>query len=784
MRHVQTTNSNKNALKVELRSTLKATVFGASSLALVAGLAIPMAAAAQAAPQTDQGAQLEEVVVTAQRREENLQNVPVSVTALSNAQIERAQITTIQGLQAIAPSLTNFYSRGDKTSLSLSLRGVPSNNLGVIADSTVGVYMNGVYLARQSGQGLGLMDMERVEILSGPQGTLFGRNTIGGALNLTTKRPTNAFEGEITAGIGNYDTRQVRAILNLPLVEDKVAVRLLWDHDEHSGYNFNPVLNKDWDWRNTDYLRGTLKINIDDWESVTTIDYVDSNASNAGLRLRAADLSAPPNLQIPVTRLSGGTDNVLNYIGGKFHRVYTTLDEEQPLEVWGVSHVLRHKFGDVNFTSISGFRELRVSTPADQIGLPYFLSRQPNFGERQQQWSQEIQLDGSLLDGKLDFVTGAIWFEENGRDFTRPTDAVSYVTGLPSTTTNDADFAAKNRSIGAFVQATYHATDKLNLTGGVRYTQDKRTVEWHNRSLFFPSLAFRACTFPPAALGYPTDPVNCTTGPVSKKFDYVPWTIIVDYQATDDVMVYGKISEGFRSGGYPPGIAALPGFFNAFDPEKLRTYEAGVKSTLFDRRVRLNLAVYKSDYHDIQLQSLQGGLPTISNFGDGRIWGGEGDLTIRLGDVQLRSTAAYTDAKFVSGPYFDGVPGQNIARTPYLFTPKWTFNQSVDYTVPVSGVGNVNLHADYAYRSKIFFAVLNPGTPALWPFMSVPGYGLFNASVELELENTPVTFKVWGRNLADKEYFTTTSDASGRSRSTSGFIGDPRTYGATVSYKF
>lgn len=765
-------------------SHINTALFGIGGLLLSAVVAPTTGVAQSSDPVDDERGGLEEIVVTAQRREQSLQDVPVAVAVYTAEQLEAAQIDTVQGLLNIAPGMTNFVSRGDTTSLSLSLRGVPSNNTGLIADPTVGTYLNGVYLARSSGQGLGLIDMERVEVLTGPQGTLFGRNTIGGALNLTTQRPTDEFEGEFMVKAGNYDTRQVQAIVNAPLIQDKVGLRLVYNHSEHDGYNYNPVLDKRQDWRDTDYVRATLGAALGGWDALTVFDWVDSAASSAGMRTRFVDLSRPANLQVPVNAMSGGTDTVENYIGGDFHRVYSAFDARQEVRNWGVSQQLSRPLGAVKFTSISAYRELRLTTPSDPIGLPYLLVRQPTFGEKQQQFSQEFQVDGNLF-GKLDFVAGAIYFRETGGDFFSSTSA-NFATGAAASVLTDVDNTNRNISLGGFVQSTFHFTQDLRLTAGVRYTEDERRVQWHTTSRDYPSLALRNCVFPPASIGYTTDPATCTTGPVVAKFDYVPWTVVLDYDLAADVLLYGKVSQGFRSGGFPPGAAGLPGFFLPFDEETLTSYEVGVKSMLFGNRVRFNVAAYYSDYEDIQLQSLQGSppLPTVSNFGDSRIQGGEVELAVQLGELQLRSIAAYADAEYVSGPYYEGVPGQNIPQTPYQFTPEWTFSQNVDYGVPIAGVGTLNLHADYAYRSRVYFAPLLPATPALWPYMSIAGYGLVNASVGLDLDGVPLSVYVSAQNLTDEEYFTSTSDSSSRSASSAAFLGDPRTYAVSVTYRF
>jgi iron complex outermembrane receptor protein len=230
---------------------------------------------------TAQSDQLQVIVVTAQRRAEKAQEVPMTVTVLTNKELVNAQVDTVEGLARLTPSMVNYESKGDPYALAFSLRGVPVQGLNINVDPTVGTYIDGVYLARQDGAGLGLVDMARTEVLSGPQGTLFGRNTIGGALNLTTQEPTDKFGGYATVDLGNYDARNLLGVVNVPIVDDRLDARLVYDHQEHSGFSRDLHLNQDQNNLNSNFVRASIKARLNEaWTLHVTGDYVRYTANS------------------------------------------------------------------------------------------------------------------------------------------------------------------------------------------------------------------------------------------------------------------------------------------------------------------------------------------------------------------------------------------------------------------------------------------------------------------------------------------------------------------------
>jgi iron complex outermembrane receptor protein len=750
------------------------------ALAALAAPAIALAQTAQPAnANAAPGTALEEIVVTATRREEQLQSVPISITALSEAAIERLQVHDLHSLERVAPSLNISRSQADRTSIIVALRGLVQTDQLAPIDPAVGVYLDGIYSARSTGGNAQMIDLQRVEVLRGPQGTLFGRNTIGGAVNIVSNKPQPEFGGSIEATAGNYRLVKLTGVLNLPL-SDRLATRLAASFTRHSGYAKNGVTGGDLANLNAKFVRVQASYDISpDWNLLVGGDYTHTTndgewATNSG---SSANTAAATLAQLAP------------YIDPYARTVYPNYATGFKGRTGGVSAVLTGKLGPATFKSITAYRLARKRYGSvDFDGSPYFVQGQIGGFSRQHQWSQEFQLFGKALDNRLDWIAGLYGFEEFGIDNTLSMSAVPIP--VPATQILPRlQSRASNRSIGAYAQLTYNLTEALRATGGIRYTRDYRSVTAQNAFQTYPSLTPAVCGV--AGSGPLPD---CNFSPPAAVFHAVPFTVGLDYKV-DRTLFYAKLSRGFRSGGFnvrPSGATAAAAASSArsisapFRPEKVLSYEAGVKSDLLDNRLRINLAVYNAQYTDIQLtQQVPSPPPQAAqsftvNAGKARIRGVEIETTAVLGDLTLSASGSLIDPKYTK--LLPGVTGVLLGSN-FQFVAKYNYVLAADYTI-AAGYGEWMLHVDYNYKGRTFFTVVPPGNP----LAVQPGYDLLNASVQLQLKSRPITLSAWVQNLANEKYLVRGINVPGSVAGTvnifAGFPGDPRTFGATAKYRF
>ncbi|MCK9542596.1 MAG: TonB-dependent receptor [Novosphingobium sp.] len=737
-----------------------------ASVVIFASVAQAPVAMAQSATDQAGDGRLEEIVVTAQRREERLQDVPVSVTAVTAAKLEAQGVSSVQNLQRLAPALSIANFPGDNLTASISLRGLFSSDGLPTVDPTVGIYLDGVYIARASGANLNMIDVERVEVLRGPQGTLFGRNTIGGAINIVSAKPKGEFGGSAEVGYGNYNAFKVQGVVNAPLT-DTVAVRLVGMHRQHDGYARSSITGAQLNRDNTEYVRGSLAWQLDDnWDLLVVGDYTGTKYRGGQWVVPVATFGIADTL---IQLLSGGTDSAANYNGLPISkRPATTGHGTYNARVWGVGGTLTGQVGDVTVKTIIAYRDLyRLHTGTDLDGTPYPILDSQDLLDTQHQLSTEVQVLGRSLEDRLNWIVGAYYFEESGHNFSH---AHSIRGILPNR--NVTDGRSENTSTSFFGQATYSLTDALRFTAGVRWVRDTRLLDSRNLSET-PAGAFVGCN-----LTIATAPL-CVTLLPQAKFKYVPFTVGLDYRVNPDTLVYAKLSRGYRAGGYNlrgSDINAL----SFFGPERVDSYEVGFKADLLDRRLRFNLAAYHSNYTNIQLTAVigtsSGGITsTVQNAGEGRINGVEAELTAVLGPLTLGASYGYIDAKYTK--LLPSVTSVTL-NSPFQLTAKHSLNLEADYTARLWDGAKLVLHADYAYKTRINFASIPTANPA-----NTQGpVGLFGARAMLAMDNG-LSVSVWGQNLGNKRYLLRTLNIEAIG-SVNGSPGDPRTFGGSVAYKF
>jgi iron complex outermembrane receptor protein len=709
------------------------------------------------------GANLPTVTVTAQRREERLQSVPISATTLVADQLAHQQVHDLAALQFAAPNLSLAPNRTSRATASIAIRGQVELETTPTVDPAVGLYLDGVYLARTTGANLELIDMERVEVLRGPQGTLFGRNTTGGAINLVPRQPGFALEGQVEASVGNYDLARFAAIANLPITPDRLAARLVASRTERGGYGRNALLGVELDDDSTDFARAQLLWSpTDRWEVLVSLDGSRIRADAQLLTL----LHVNPAFDAIPAAMGNPADRLSNYVDPVAREVFANRAGPASTSVWGGSGTLTAEFEGLTLKSITGYRTLEVSAyEVDQDATPYDLGVILIRGDEQHQFSQEFQAYGDAVGERLRWIGGIYLFREGG-SFSQ-----DFRMFLPRASRWDVGMPAgdvRNQSRAIYAQLTYAATPRLRVTAGARYNEDGRQLTSRNRMRIG---AVEICRLDPELRDVPD---VCQATLPERRFSYLPWSVAVDYTPAADLLLYAKLSRGYRAGGYNiRGATAVD--LDTFEPEYVTAAEVGAKTEFFGNRLRLNLALFRSRFEDIQLtqrEQTAPGLPGvrfIENGGSARIDGGEFEATASLGSLIIGAHVGYTRPRFTRlDPRVEGV----TLDSPFPLVPAWTAALRADLTMDV-GPWEFSAHADYSWRDEVPYSYAQAS-----PARQAP-YGLVNALISLRSEARNLEFGLWGRNLTDQRYIDRAFETD---YYISALPGAPRTYGISLTY--
>jgi iron complex outermembrane receptor protein len=722
---------------------------------------------------------IEDIVVTANRREERLQDVPVSISAFGTRELEKLQIRDLSGLGRIAPSLTVSRSQADRTSIVVTLRGLVQVDQVTAIDPAVGIYIDGIYTARNTGGNSQLIDLQRIEVLRGPQGTLFGRNTIGGAVNIVPNKPNGEFGGYTELKVGNYNLVNGSAVLNLPISQE-LAFRVAGSLYARGGFARNGVTGSDLANLRSQFVRAQLRYEpAPGWEVLLSGDYSHNSSDGEWATLIGAD----------VATAAATLAQLAPYVNPYARVVYPTFSTGFSGHLGGASATVTGQLGAATVKSITAYREAAKTYGAvDFDATPYNVQGQLGGFSSQHQWTQELQLYGKALANRLDWIVGAFYFRERGTDNNLNISSAPIVIP-PTQLIPRGQTIATNKSLGAFAQITYTIVDSLRLTAGIRYTRDTRAITAQNGFLLYATGLQVQCGI--ARAGPLPD---CSFTPPAATFDYFPFSVGLDYKI-DRTLLYAKFSRGFRSGGFNgrgngssvnTALAAAASVATPFLPERVSSYEAGIKSDIFDGHLRLNLSVYHAEYSQIQVRQLISPPPPatltsyIVNGGNARFNGYELEATALLGPLSVHASTAYTDPKYTKLNVGIVTP---TLDSRFILVPAHTASVAADYAVP-SKIGDWNLHVDWDYKSRTYYS----NTPPDSALAQQAAYGLWNAAVEFKLKAQPITLTAWVQNLADKQYqariLLVPGSATGTASSVTGFPGDPRTFGGTVRYTF
>ncbi len=723
-----------------------------SSLSVSASLAVLLSGAsllpavAQEADTADADTRrLGAITVTAQRVEENLQDVPVAVTALDTAMLEDKQIGDLLDLQSVVPNINMATNTGTANASRIFLRGVGEDESRGAVDQAVGVYVDGVYVGRSVGSLFDVVDLSSIEVLRGPQGTLYGRNTIGGAVKLTSVKPQFENSGDVRTTVGNNGRFDVRGTANLQVGENS-AFRLTGLLRERDGFHDVIPNGARADQRRDGVgrthimaLRGSFYTEFSpEWSLLVaadqTIDRSDPIPDSA-----APGFDSDGDL-FTIEPLPGVTCTAASTAIGCF------VGYDQRSKSTGVSATVKGDIAGLDFTSISAYRELEDDL-VTRIGSPY--SQQTD----QSQVSQELTLGQS--GDKLDWLVGGFYFNEE--------------LNLESIFVFPHSVEAETESFALFGQGTYALTDALSLTGGVRFTTETKDFYGINRTLGF----------------------NRTD---SADFDNVSYTIGADYRFNESVLGYAKYSTGFKSGGWSPDAFSATAIFLRVDEETLDSFEAGLKTDLFDNKVRLNTAAFFNKYEGLQIGATVPGLGfTRFNVDETEIMGLEVEGVWQVTDsFQLNGnlgllSAEYTD---MTGDQARGLtnngagcPAGTVAsdNTQIIAcalglelknAPEYKATLGALYTMPFYS-GELIFSGDVSFEDDSWSLVANSPPHAL---SEIPT--LMNARVKYESAQG-WSVALWGKNLGDEKYYRATTAGS-----FSAYASEPLTYGIDLGWKF
>jgi iron complex outermembrane receptor protein len=740
-----------------------------------------------------------DIVVTARRRAENLQSIPTAVTAFSANQLTTHGIKSIQDIGQLTPSLSVSPSPYGASSLFLSIRGQRANDIVLTQVPSIGVYIDDVYQPSAAGySSISAEDASSVEVLKGPQGTLYGRNTTGGALKITTQLPDlDHYSGSIRLGAGNWGDVQGHATLNLPLIDGVLGIRVSGGYDRNSGYGHDLANNTDLGAINNRNIRGTLRFKpTDKLEIVLRGDTLRSYNSGPVYTLRAVIPGGPFNAvaagQMGLNPASPAdlatARNVLDqtYVNEPgFDRRYSAPTYSKVRQTT-TSATLSYAFSrEFTLRSVTSYLKSNIGNAGDNDGTPFYSVDGEFEVQRIHQVSEELQALGKLGD-RLNYTVGYFFYRlrgaepQNARVFGGP--AAGGVQILNDSTIVDT-------SHSAYAQATYSLLSTVRLTGGVRYTSETNPITAFNQ---IETASGTSCNLPVA------DRINgqCAAhfGNSNSNWSY---TASLDWNVTPLILLYAKTDRGFKAGGVNQR-GDINGGFNTFRPEQVTDYEIGAKTEFLDRKVRLNLAAYYSDYTDIQrsifIPSAGGAIETaIQNAASGHVKGVEAELTVRpVQQLTFNLGGSYTGARYGRYQGLDpNNPGQflDLSKNVFAGIPKWQGNASVTYEQPV-GFGSVLSTLDLAYQSNVNYSPDNNQPPSAAfpegtaPYSSQGGYALLNGRVQFNIDAYDMYIAVWSRNLANKHYWAVAEDQSGALGFVRAIKGAPRSFGFEISKRF
>lgn len=733
----------------------------ASGVGTVFACALTVPAIAQDSTNRDQTPQEEnrgfdEILVTATRSSEALSRVAASITAVSEADLGAGKIQDVASLASSIPNL----SVGDQFGVNrIFIRGIGLTSIDLGADGGVAFLQDGAQISRPAAQLSGFYDLQQVEVLRGPQGTLYGRGATAGAINLITKKPTAELDGYFRATYGNYNNIGLEGAVGGPVSGDKVMVRIAGKYENRDGYGINEFTGKDIDDRNAYAMRGTILLApTDRLEVMLSGEYFHENDSNYAFHYFGPTVS-PENTLGSI--LGGNTLFTVAAANGKAPNIRNIYSDQEPLnrrEGYSFTGSIEYKLDDWSLKSISSYHNFERFNRDDLDASNVNMFGQNNYDENSKTFSQEFV--ANYQSDRFDAIFGAMYFKEDLFGAVRvPLTNVALLFGLPANTFDDQNYLQQGKvsidAYGVYAQGSYAFSDQLKVTLGGRFSHEKRrgtgTFEF---------------------LGVvPTDK--------AASWDAFTPTLTVNYQANDNSLIYGSVTRGFKS-----GVINVGSQNDVIDPEYVWSYEVGFKTTSADNRLQANIAAFYMDYTNLQVGFVDAtSVVTTINAASARNYGIEVELRAKPLDgltLELFGTvlnAKYTE--FESGDYRQGFAVVDLSGNRLSNAPEYSFRAAADYNIPLSVPGTLNIRAEMNWQDRVYFTEFNNADA------TQAAYALVNAGLRYTPDSDRWSAEIWGRNLTDKLVQTNNIITAPLYSSVRvGSVAPPRTYGVTVGIKF
>lgn len=746
-----------------------------SSLMLTSALA-----QAQESNNNPQG-DLEIISVTAQKRAQSIQDVPISISAFNEDSIEKLGAKSFADLTVAIPSVS--VQTGSGAFPVTYIRGIGTNDTSIGADPSIGVYIDGVYASRLGGALTEFLDIQRVEVLKGPQGTLFGRNSIGGAISIITNKPGEDLAGKVNLEYSSFNTLKTSGILNAPLIEDTLYARGYLSKTTSDGWQENTLSSENGYQQDrlnagvklTWYISEDVELNI----SSNFSDYDDT----AGYLDNIASLF-PTSAETQI----GDDDKAVN--GG--YDVFGNSANDQPVNVPIFQreleeHILNLTWqinDDMSFTSLSSYRDYTTTSSREYDGTEYFVGENVNSEEASESYGQEFRLSSESDD--LFWVIGMSAAKEDAElAFSMKFLDIGLLEGTPIN--NGAPFQedsltnAETESYAIFGDANYKFTDDISITFGARYSKDEKSMAYNNGLH-----ANGAALLGGFGLIVPTpyqfvDSNGELDLSATKQKD--SWTdlsprVVLDYKH-NNTLWYGSITQGYKSGAYNSypspdptlGYLVFPDARNSVEPETVTNYELGFKSDLLNSDLKLNGSFYYMDYEDLQVFQVVGTLTQLANAGEAKSSGFELDGRYFFNQsLSMLFNATWMDTEYEEYQYGD----IDYSGTALLFSPEISGSISLDYQTAIQSVGELNAFLTYSYK----------GDHLLSSTYEQEAYSMVNANVTLMSPDESWKISLFVNNLTDEAFFTSASDNLSSYGITGAIRNAPRSYGVSLSYTY
>ncbi len=716
------------------------------------------AEAASAAPNGEAAVDggIGDIIVTARRRAESLQNVPLSVTGISSATIAQKDITTVDRLNGLAPAVFITQATGPSTSaVVFNIRGIGGSDSTGVSDYPVAIYADGVLISRPNSALFDMVDLERVEILRGPQGTLFGRNTIGGAINIFTKKPSETFGLEEKLTLGSYNLFKSRTTLDTGVMGNSgISAKIAYSHDQSDGFAKNTIKanTSNPGSRNNDSVFVAIHADASpDFKIDLKGDY--TNGNNSPIWQQLAFIAPTQLAYFSQSEALGGAALIVD---PNFRKTVTIANQPRgKLDIYGGAFTMAYDISDaLSLKSITGYRHYEERQAINNggqgvlmgrlvdgsVGRVYLFDYPDPVHAEDRQFTQEFQATGKISD--FSYVLGLYYFNETYESSTtqRLTSVLNVAGQLRGfNVVSLRDYKQKAKSYASFGQLSYTPTalPGLEITGGIRYTHDKKRLDQANFSQG-------------AALA---------PGTGSAGYNNVSWLGSASYRFSPEFLFYARASSAYRAGGFDAGGAGKP---NGFDPEKAVSYEAGFKSDLFDRRLRLNASGYITNYRDLQISQFlagtNGGRTQTVNAGRATFSGFELEATALLTqNLTLNGAVGYVHPNYKQYLFLNPATNMiiDVADEVKLgHVPHTTWNAGAGWDALRWDESLLNLRVDYSYQSAADQFPLDRVNP-FNPLIKQNAWHSLSARITLQdwkvSDAVKLTVQVYGENLLDQK---------------------------------